>query len=239
MRCIFLFSLAFMMVGGSVIAQSPESSQNSIDLGLAFGKSQGAFSAGFTHDWLVGKKKKFIVGLGGRLTTYVAQNQYYETAPAELTSGSTGPGVIFEETITANIDTFLISNPAVFAINALINLSYRLSETLSVGFNIDLVGFSFGGERQGNYINGSQGQMSSAKPTVFNALLISDNDLGSLNSELYAKYRISDRWSAKAGLQFLFTEYTTSTEVQQLPEPNDRFRNKSLMLMIGASFKLK
>lgn len=239
MRCIFLFSLALLMVGGSVRSQPTESTQNSIDLGLAFGKSQGAFSAAFTHDWLVGKKKKFMIGLGGRFTSYIAQNQYYETAPAELTSGSTGPGVIFEETITANIDTFLISNPAVFAINALIDLGYQFSENFSVGFNIDAVGFSFGGEKQGNYINGSQGQMSSAKPTTFNALLVSDNDLGSLNSELYAKYRISDRWSARAGLQFLFTEYTTSTEVQQLPEPNDRFRNKSLMFMIGASIKLK
>lgn len=239
MRSIFLLSLAFLLIGGSVRSQSPESSQNSVDLGLSFGKSQGAFSAAFTHDWLIGKKKKLMIGLGGRFTAYIAQNQYYETAPAELTTGSTGLGVILKENITANVDTFLITSPNVFAINAHINLGYAFSEKFSAGFNIDVIGFSFGGERQGNYINGSQGQMSTAKPTTFNALLTSDNDLGSLNSELYAKYKINDRWSAKAGLQFLFTEYTTSTEVQQSPEPNDRFRNKSLMLMIGVSYKLK
>ncbi|MDZ7646567.1 MAG: hypothetical protein U5K54_04975 [Cytophagales bacterium] len=37
----------------------------------------------------------------------------------------------------------------------------------------------------------------------------------------------------KVAYQYLFTEYTTDTEVQQLPEPNDRFRNKSSMLSVG------
>ena len=137
------------------------------------------------------------------------------------------------------MDTFLISKSNVFSINALIDLGYRFSEKFSVGFNIDAIGFSFGKERKGNYINGSQGQISLAKPTTFNALLTSDNDLGSLNSELYAKYKINEKWSAKAGLQFLFTEYTTNSQVQQLPEPNDRFRNKALMFMIGTNIKLK
>ncbi len=233
-----LFALIGFLYAGLACAQS-STTQNSINLGLAFGASQGSLSAAFAHDWYLGKKKKFILGTGGRFTAYVAQNQYYETAPAKLTSGGTGLGVLFEETITANIDTFLISSPNVYAINAFINLGYQFSEKFSVGFNIDAIGFSFGGEKQGNYINGSQGQLTTATPTSFNLLLISDNDLGSLNSELYGKYKINEQWSIRAGVQFLFTEYTTKTEVQQFPEPNDRFRNKSLMIMIGASFKLK
>ena len=236
---IILFSLSSVLITGSAIAQSKATAENSIDLDLAFGKSQGAFSAAFIHDWSIGNKKKIVIGLGGRFTAYLARNQYYVTAPAELTSGSTGPGVIFKENIVANMDTFLISKPGVFAINGLINLGYRFTEKFSVGFNIDAIGISFGSEKKGNYINGQQGQFSTAKPTSFNALLVSDNDRGSLNSELYAKYKLNDRWAVRAGLQFLFTEYTTKTEVQQLPEPNDRFRNKSLMFMVGTSIKLK
>jgi hypothetical protein len=236
---ILFFYLCCFLISNALLSQSIESSQNSIDIGVAFGKSQGALSAAYNHDWFIGKKKKFVIGLGGRFSGYVAQNQYYVTAPAKLTSGSTGLGVIFKENIEANMDSFLISNPAVFAINAFVNIGYRINEKLAVGFNIDAIGFSFGGEKSGNYINGSQGQVSNARPTSFNALLTSDNDLGSLNSELYAKYKISDRWSIRGGLQFLFTEYTTTTEVQQIPEPNDRFRNKSLMFMVGTSFNLK
>ena len=107
------------------------------------------------------------------------------------------------------------------------------------GFNIDAIGLSFGGENKGTYINGSQVQNAISNPTTFNALLIGDHDRGSLNSEFYGKYRLNDRWSVKAGLQHLFTEYTTVTKVQQFPEPNDRFRNKSTLFMIGVSMALK
>jgi hypothetical protein len=80
--------------------------------------------------------------------------------------------------------------------------------------------------------------MESAKPTSLNLLLVSDNDKGSLNSELFARYLIGEKWGIKGGVQFLFSEYTTDTELQQFPEPNDRFRNKSLMFSAGVSYKL-
>jgi hypothetical protein len=105
-------------------------------------------------------------------------------------------------------------------------------------FNIDAIGFSFGKDVKGNYINGAQGSMESANPAAFNLLLISDNDKGSLNSELFARYLLNDKWAVKGGIQFLFTEFTTDSEVQQFPEPNDRFRNKSLMFSAGVSYKL-
>lgn len=213
-------------------------SENSFDVDLGFAKWQGTLSTAFVHDWHLGRKKQFIIGFGGRATGYLARNQYYVTAPAELTSGGTGPFVIFKENIEANMDTFLIANPFVIAVNAAINLGYQFNENFSMGFNIDLIGFSLGAEKYGNYINGSQGSRSAAKPAPFNVLLISDNDRGSLNSQLYIKQKINGKWCAKAGLQFLFTEYTTTSEVQQLPEPNDRFRRKSLMFMIGTSIKI-
>jgi hypothetical protein len=202
------------------------------------GDSEGSLSILFGYDWELGKKKKFAIGIGARATSYFGSNQYYVTAPAELTSGSTGPGVIFIENIEENMDTFLIKSPQVNAINVFINLRYKISEKILVGFNIDAVGFSFGGSKQGNYINGSEGAMEDGKPTAFNVLLISDNDHGTLNSELYAKYYFNEDLGIKIGAQFLFTEYTTNTEVQQFPEPNDRFRNKSLMLAIGVTRKL-
>ena len=80
--------------------------------------------------------------------------------------------------------------------------------------------------------------MENAKPSAFNILLISDNDRGSLNSELYGKYYWNEKWGVKLAAQFLFTEYTADTEIQQFPEPNDRFRNKSLLLALGVICKL-
>lgn len=234
----YIFSLLIFITAFGMSWAQADKALNSIDVTLAIGKSQGALSGAFTHDWQLGKNRKFIVGIGGRFTGYLGRNQYYVTAPAKLTSGSTGLGVIFKENIVDNMDTVLIAKPNVFAMNALINLGYRFNEKFSVGFNIDAIGFSFGANKTGNYINGSTGGSTSGKPTSFNLLLTSDNDLGSLNSELYARYKLNERWSAKAGLSFIFTEYTTDTEIQQLPEANDRFRNKALMFMIGTTLNL-
>ncbi|MBL7870258.1 MAG: hypothetical protein JNM78_01500 [Cyclobacteriaceae bacterium] len=210
----------------------------SFDLGVGGASNQGTLSAAYIYDWSLGKKEKIIVGIGGRVTSYIGANQYYSTAPAKLTSGSTGPAVFFKENIIANIDTFLIAKPRVVAMNAMINLGYKVTQKISVGFNIDAIGFSVGYKTRGNYINGSQGQNVEAKPTVFNLLLVSDNDLGSLNSEFYGKYKLNETISLKAAFQFIFTEYTTEIPVQQFPEPNDRFRNKSSMFSAAVSFQL-
>lgn len=215
---------------------------NEISVTGTFAEHEGSISVMGGHDWELGKAKRFAIGTGIRFTSYFGANQYYETAPAKLTSGSTGPFVIFKENIEENIDTFLIKSPQVNSLNIFINLRYKISNKFQVGFNIDAIGFSFGSTTSGNYINRSQsavGFMEDAKPTPFNILLISDNDNGSLNSELYGKYYFNDSWAVKLSASFLFTEYTTDSNVQQYPEPNDRFRNKSLMLGLGVTYKLK
>lgn len=234
MRAI-IFAVA--MSSGTFL-QAQQKHEKTVDLNLAVGSSQGSFAGYYLHNWKIGKHKKIQIGLGGRFTAYLGANQYYSTAPAKLTSGATGPGVLFLDNVTANIDTFLLASPQVFAINAMINLGYDFTDTFSMSFNIDAIGFSFGSQKKGNYINGFMGQFTTATPTPFNILLISDNDWGTLNSELTGKYKINEKWAIKIGVQFLFTEYTTTTKVQQAPEANDRFRNKSLMFSVGSSFKI-
>lgn len=200
-------------------------------------KLQSTAAASFQRLWAI-KESRIKAGAGIRLTSYFAANQYYVTAPAKLTSGKTGPLVFFTENIVHNMDSFLVKTPQVNALNVMLSISYVLSQKVCIGFNIDAMGFSFGNRTRGNYINGFNGANVEAKPTSFNVLLISDNDLGTLNSELYGKYLLNEKWSVKAGIQFLFTEYTTETKVQQLPEPNNRFRRKSLLAAIGISYLL-
>lgn len=230
-------SILSIFIASLVHAQS--TIENTITLDGALGKHQGTFSTGYQHDWFLGKNHKIILGIGGRFTAYAGKWQNYVTAPAQLTSNGTGPLVIFKENVIANMDTFLLSRANVYAVNLMVNLGYQFTSKLKAGFNIDVIGASFGAQRRGTYINGSVNQSVGSKVSPLNALLVSDNDRGSLNSELYVSYKFNERLMLRAGPQFLFTEYTTDTKVQQLPEPNDRFRRKSLMLMIGLGFKLK
>ncbi|HEV8513334.1 MAG TPA: hypothetical protein VGQ59_08655 [Cyclobacteriaceae bacterium] len=235
-RNLFLIALIGMALEG--LSQTAKPIDKYVDATFGVAKYQGTLSLSYVHMWRLGSKQKLGIGLGGRFTSYLAANQYYTTAPAKLTSGSTSPTIIFQDNIQANIDTFLIKSPQVNSLNLSIHIDYQFSKKILAGFNIDAIGFSFGGSRSGNYINGASGKMVSATPTPFNILLISDNDKGSLNSEFYFRYFLNDKWGLKAGTQFLFTEYTTETKVQQFPEENDRFRNKSLLFCLGVSYKI-
>ncbi len=230
--------IVFLLTTRVAYAQQRTSADQFIEAGFTAARKQGTFTAAYLYSRNLGKKKKVTVGLGARVTTYIGRDQYYITAPAKLTSGSTGPGVLFKENIKANIDTFHVQSPQVNAVNLLINLGYHFSDKVFIGFSIDAIGYSFGSSIRGTYINGQQRAQERAEVTSFNILLISDNDKGSLNSELYARYGLNDRIRLKAGVQFLFTEYTTQTDIQSSPEPNDRFRRKSLLAGFGVAYRL-
>jgi long-subunit fatty acid transport protein len=229
--------ILLMVLPMTIFAQSKTS--DFADGSFAFAKNEGSLALHYTHIWNFFEARKLGIGLGGRITSYLGANQYYITAPAELTSGSTGPFVIFKENIADNIDTLLVKSPFVTSINVSINIHYQVTQKLRAGFNIDAIGFSFGKKAQGNYINGPVGGITRGKPTTLNALLISDNDFGSLNSELFLSYKVNKKWSAKLAATFLFTEYTTDTKVQSFPKDNDRFRDKSLMLGLGVTYQIR
>lgn len=219
-------------------AQTAKRSTDLITAMIGAGRYRGSFSASYEHNWSFGKNRRLEIGLGGRFTTFLAANLDYITAPAKLTTESTSPLIIFQENIEANLDTILIKSPQVNSLNGFINIDYKISRNFTVGFSIDAIGFSFGSDTRVNFMTGNTGKNTDAHVTPFNVLLVSDNDKGSLNSDLYLRYSIGEKWCVRIGAQFLFTEYTTDEKVQQFPEENDRFRNKSLLGSVGVSFKL-
>jgi hypothetical protein len=217
-------------------AQKRNAPDKSASFTVAFGSKQFSTALAYQHLFKLGKKQKAQIGLGARFTSNFGNNLYYTTAPAKLTSGKTGPGVFFASDLPQNIDSVLFKKAQVNALNMSINLAYTIYKKITVGFNIDAIGFSFGSKQSGTYFaNSGAATTTAAKITGFNALLISDNDKGTLNSEFYALYKFDNKWGAKLGFQFLFTEYTTATEVQTTPkgQKNDRFRNKASGISLG------
>ncbi len=240
MKKLLMITLVFVL-STKLHAQKGKAVDKSASFSAAFGTSEFSTALAYQHLWKLGKKQKFGIGAGIRLTNYFGTNKYYTTAPAKLTSGKTGPGVFFAEDIPANIDSVLFKKSQANALNLSINFDYNIYKKISLGFNIDAIGFTFGGKQSGSYLgNNGSGVATTAKPTTFNLLLVSDNDLGSLNSEFYARYKFNEKWGAKAGFQFLFTEYTTITKVQTTPggQKNDRFRNKSSAISFGVTRQL-
>jgi len=210
---------------------------NSFGVSVNAGPGSFATALSWTHYHAVGKKKRFNIGYGLRFTNFIGSDLAYTTAPAKYTSGKSSIAALFSNNIPANIDTVSFAKSQTYFLNTGIYLSYLLpywKNRLELGVNIDALGFTFGPRQNGVYKNNTV----AAKPTSFNLLLISDSDIGSLNSEWYVSFWVTPKLAVKVGYELLFSEYTTDTKIQQLPnlnEANDRFRFKSSMIMLGVS----
>ncbi len=219
-----------MFVGSVSFAQEAEKkwyqTNNMAELSFATNGTQFSPTLSIQHLHGIGKKQNFKIGYGLRFGSYFSGKTDYSTAPAKLTDAE------------ANIDTVFISSPQVNSLNLFLVLQYTIFKKLDFGFNIDAVGFSFGGNQNGSYkLNKSQATSPSsnqiAAPTTLNLLLTGDNDIGSLNSEFFVRYRFNSHWGIKGGFTFLFTEFTTENKLRL---DNDRFRNKTGLAMLGVTY---
>ena len=234
-----LTGLAVLLLSHVATAQSDfKKTTQVLDLSIA---TKGDFTtAALSLNRLhgLGQSHRFRIGYGLRFTSAFGSNTDYRTAPAKLTSGTESIVALFSDDLIANIDTIRFPKTQINSLNISINLEYAISRKLEVGFNIDAIGVSFGGNQKGTFIANSTGSslngtVQEAKPTSFNLLLISDSDRGSLNSEAYVRYRLNPRVSLRGGLGFQFNEYTT---LRKLTFENDRFRTKSAMPMLAVSY---
>jgi long-subunit fatty acid transport protein len=217
-KTLLFFSFIFLSFGA--MAQNG----TSFELGGAIGSSVNSISASGFQNFGIGSKKKFYIGTGVRFTSFFGSNVNFTTAPADLTADD------------KNVDTLLAPSPSISSLNLTINLGYKISEKLEVGFNIDAIGISFGPTGMPSYIRNGKSVPSSASPTSPNILLVGDNDKGSLNSQLFVRYKLSDHLGLKVAYQYLFNELTTTTKVQTIPSANDRFRAKSGMVYVGLNY---
>jgi hypothetical protein len=209
-----------------------------VDFTATIGASQQTLAASYVHNWRVGKKRKFELGLGLRNTVYFGVKKDFWTAPADVARGSSVPFiVVVSEQKTENWDTLTVQRPFTNSLNLSANFGYHITKKLYAGFNIDLIGFTVG--RTGSAIftsNGTTRTEPEAKPVPFNLLLTGDLDLGSLNSEFFLYYHLNKRWSVKGVYQFMFVEYKTTNVKQTVPEDVDRFRNKANNGGIGVAY---
>jgi len=218
---VFFFSVSILYVHAQDI--SPRISTLDATIGAAAESLTGSLAWSTTYG--LGSSKKFRLGYGVRFSGFAGSNTTYITAPASLTKN--------EETI----DSLSLNGPLNFGVNLAIYLEYYFNSKWSVGFNIDAIGVSFGNNQLGAFQsssnNGEFPDFVNASPTAFNLLLVGDNDLGFLKSEISVRYTLSEHWSLRGGLDYTFSEFTTE---QKLTNDNDRFRYKAGMLFLGASY---
>ncbi len=250
MKNILLFSFMLFLVG-------PVFGQQKLRHKKSFGRTH--FEGGLTLSsngnnhivapsalqyWAIGKnKQKFKFGIGARYSASLGNNKLeYITARADLTSGKTGPGVFFADQVPGNIDTMSLNSTRIHALNLLLALRYDLDKKFAVEFNIDLAGLSFGKKKTATLTyNEGKTHVSNAYPTAGNLLLVSDNDLGSLNSEFMISYLHKKHMRFKIGPVFMFNEYELSSPVEYVNDAGKfidatRYRNKSFQIGVGFNY---
>lgn len=236
---IFFLTAGFLKGYGQTKLTSPK--LQLADLAVTVGESQGSAAASYVHNWVIGKNKKWELGYGVRLTSYFGTKKDFITAPARLARSTTFPfAIVFADQLEKNFDTLSVQRPFTNSLNFTANFGYKLNNRLTAGFNIDLVGFTFGRTSAAVLTsNGVTQTEAAAKPSHFNLLLTGDNDLGSLNSEFFLRYQLNQRWYLRAVYQFLFVEYKTGSVKQTAPDGTlvDRFRNKANNFGLGVSYR--
>ena len=212
-----LFYTAFIF--GANAQENPRKFSFAAEAGLraSSGMQGGALSAWVYRGF--GRKQNFLVGLGIRHTSHFSKNKDFITAPARFTSDE------------KNLDTLMLSG-SIHSLNLALDLRYRLNSTFALGFNIDLVGLSFGPEQKGKLKEFN----ALAEPTKFNFLLVDDNDIGTINSEFYLACTFTEHLVGKAAFSYLYTEFTTAAKYITVID-NDRYRNKSMGLALGLQYR--
>jgi hypothetical protein len=222
-KSLLLFLSVGLLSSFSLIAQ--ERNTATADISVAFGKG---LSSSISAEKLfgIGNSGRLKIGFGGRLTNYSNKTTDFITAPAKLTSNE------------ANLDTLQLSIASVTSLNIPIYIQYAINEKIDLGFNIDAFGLSFGNKQTGTFYASNAATLNktqqTASPTTFSLLLVGDNDLGSLNSQFYARYWITEKMGVRLGASLQFVEYTTQNV---LTLDNDRFRAKIMQPFVAISYR--
>lgn len=238
-----LVYILFSCISTSSFAQLFNPIRTGIDIGAAH--NDKSWSVGFLYNQYLkpGRKGIFQVGWGIRGSHLISNTLDYTTAPSTLTKAKVGLAINTPIALK-NIDTLQI-NTSITSFNFNIGMQLSLFDRLDLGANADILGLVLGSRRSGFYI-GSAGfnkvdslnqhrTFQGARPTGFSIQLPGDHVKGTLNSELFARLRFTEKVAVKVSYLWAVSEYKTDNV---LVNDNRRFRFRSKMIYIGLSFPI-
>lgn len=218
-----LLTCIVLVFASSLQAQSVNNNPAELDLAIGAAKQQYNISLSFNKlkGVFLGNRIKF--GLGVRAGYFNNTGKEYTTAPLKLISDN-------------KIDVIKSADVTSFNANANIHIAIQPIDKILIGFNIDVIGLTFGSGSNVsvNQYNGNS-ISSETKPTTLNLLLGGDNDRGALSSEFYAKYYFNNKLAVRAGWTYFFSELKT---VKKMSDDNARFRYKSGFPFAAIALKL-
>lgn len=199
---------------------------------LGFGKTN-SITADVVKNFKLLKSEKLYIGPGVRAGfIYTSKNISFYTAPAKHSKESSA------------IDTLIVNKPWSIPVNINFNVSYLLNKKLSLGVNLDIVGITLGSKQNGSYFPSIKQQETkgartvlndeSVKPMINNFNMIGNYRKGTTINEVFARYNLNERFSAKLGYIIITSEFITKSRIGY--KSNYRYRNTSSQFCIGVSY---
>jgi hypothetical protein len=217
------------------------------EISLLANKHLQGLRFGLSTYWTFGTLKKSEIGLGFSLGTYKgASTLPYYTAPANIVSGKQGLPSYFTKSVSNNIDTLMLNKTQTTSLNLMLQVQRNFLTHYFIQAQADLIGFSFGGEKQGLLSYGDDPVYSSvntkARVTTMNLLLPSKHAYGTVASGVSIGYTHRTAWQLAVGAMLLYTEYMVQSPVNYINTQNvnvntNRYRSRSCLFSI--SFALK
>ncbi|AQG78465.1 hypothetical protein [Spirosoma montaniterrae] len=244
----------FTLLSVCSFAQSPVATRLSSGIDLGMGYTKDNYNPSFAYYQLLnlGEKKRFSVGWTFRFAPYYGDNLNFYTAPARLTREKSGFSALAAPLVERNIDTvrfdFITATSANLGIRVQVNLGI-----VDIGASADLLGITYGRWRTATYrsstglfqpdssgsvpqpFRGANNQQR-GYPTRFNVRMLGDNDIGTLNTEVYARLKITQNIKLKLGYQWLTVGVTMQN--RDVVSDNNRFRHRAGLAYAALTFPL-
>ncbi len=223
-----VLAVLFFGAGGNAMAQDIHESETApskyfVDIASSRLGKEASVGLSLGRKFYLGAAGKSYVGAGLRSSGFFANSKDYYSAPPEFWNDK------------AKRDTLSISRPRQFNTSLFIMASTTIFCKLELGFNIDVIGLTFGGPNEGEFVSSGENTTTSLKAAGASLLLSGAHDIGMLKSEFFTGFHFNRQWMIRAGISSLVTEYKTKTEMQ---EGNSRYRGMSMLPFVGIRYSL-
>lgn len=196
-----------------------------ISLGLATASKVTVPSFGYAQTIEFGKENSYRIGTGLRLNYFSLKNRAFDGVETKINNVSITP--------TPKINGASINIPIIAEFH---------TKKFLVGVNIDIIGVSFGKKRENPIIKNYSGTLDSlnASPRSMSLLLLGKNNRGTLNSEVYVGYNVSDEFTVRAGISSLSSSFTSRYTPKSGKETTlGRFQTSQIMPFFSLVFNLE
>jgi hypothetical protein len=225
-----LIIIAVLFCSNALVAQekkssrTPKSLTSFYDASIGANGNDNAASLAYGNNWSLGKRQQWQLGFGARYTGYLGKQKNYQSAI---------PGYYRNN---EKMDTILVAKPQQNNIALFVNATYRIKQKFELGFNIDVIGASFGASQNAQFISNKIETPAQVTTNSITALLVEANDIGMIKAEYYVAYWAKPKWMIRFGVIDLYSEYKTATELQV---GNTRYRGASYMPFLSLRYSPK